>query len=446
MKRKAGSSEKTVGAADDLLDTAPCGFLRFDDGGIVRVVNQTLLDMLGEPRDAIVGRHVERMLTLGSRIFYQTHWFPLLRLHGRADEVFLMLRSQAGEEIGVLVNAVRREQHAANVYDCVLIRVRERQKYEAELLRAKRVAEQARAELELQKAGLERANEQLEAQALELEHQQQQVQEQAVELEVTSEELRVAYDELLRRTEEAERLRAEAEEANQAKSAFLAVMSHELRTPLNAIAGYVELLELGIHGPVTEAQLEALDRIARSQRHLLRLINEVLNLARIEAGHIEYAIEEIPVAHLLAEVGPMIEPQFERKGVAFSLDIPPDLVACVDAEKAQQILLNLLSNAVKFTPAGGRVAVDALLSPEDPGQLRLRVADTGIGIPEGKLEAIFQPFVQVDVTRTRVTEGSGLGLAISRDLARGMNGDLTAESTYGEGSTFTLTLPRAPRA
>jgi PAS domain S-box-containing protein len=432
----------TVASLDPLLDAAPCGFLSFADDGIIGLVNASLLDMLGHDREDLVGRHVEHILTVGSRIFFQTHWFPMLQLHGRAEEIFLMLRSKSGDQIGVLVNAARREQAGRSVYDCVFLRVRERKKFEDELLRARRVAEQARAALEVQKDELERSNEQLQAQAVELELQQQQLQEQAAELEASSEELQVMNTDLRARTEEAEHLRAVAEEANQAKSTFLTVMSHELRTPLNAIAGYVELLEIGIHGPITDAQRHTLGRIARSERHLLRLINEVLNLARIEAGQIEYMFEAIPVRDLIAAVTPMIEPQMEMKGIAFSVDALPDILVRVDREKGEQILLNLLSNAAKFTPSGGRVTISAESAADSPERAHVRVADSGIGIPEDKLGVVFEPFVQVDVSRTRAAEGSGLGLAISRDLARGMNGDLTVHSTLGVGSVFTLILPR----
>jgi PAS domain S-box-containing protein len=426
---------------DERLDAAPCGFLSFGEDGALTYVNLTLLEILGYQRDELAGRHVERIMTIGSRIFYQTHWFPLLRLHGRAEEIFLMLRAKSGEDVGVLVNAVRREREGEVEYDCVLMQVRERQKYEDQLLAARRTAEQAHAELGVRQEELQGANDQLEAQAVELELQQQQLQEQAAELEAASEELRVINEDLLARTEEAELLRAAAEEANRAKSTFLAVMSHELRTPLNAIGGYVQILEMGIHGPISDAQRETLDRIDRSQRHLLRLINEVLNLAKIEAGHVEYAIEDVPVEEIVATVTPMVEPQFESKDVGFAVDLVPDLVVRADREKVQQILLNLLSNAVKFTGRAGSVRIEALPAVEDPHELLLRVSDTGIGIPPEKLGAVFEPFVQVDASRTRGQEGTGLGLAISRDLARGMNGDLTAESSPGEGSTFTLHLP-----
>jgi PAS domain S-box-containing protein len=267
----------------------------------------------------------------------------------------------------------------------------------------------------------------------------------AVVAEVTEEvrarhEAEEARREAMSARSAADEAREAAEAANKAKSEFLAVMSHELRTPLNAIGGYVELMELGIHGPLTDEQRGALARIARSQRHLLGLINDVLNLARIETGRVEYVIEPLPVGDVIAGLRPMIEPQLSAKDLAFTSHVPD--APCVirgDRDKVAQILLNLLSNAVKFTPAGGRVAIE--VQPERAGTVAIRVSDTGIGIPADKLEAIFEPFVQVRAGHTRDADGVGLGLAISRDLARGMGGDLAVESTVGEGSAFTLTLP-----
>lgn len=426
---------------EDLLEGAPCGFLSFGDDGIVTVANAHLLDMLGQPREMVVGRHVEQLLTIATRIFYQTHWFPLLRLHGHAEEIFLQLKDAAGAPIGVLANAIRHEREGAAAYDCVFMRVRERQKYEDELLRARRSAEMARAESDRKAGELREANAHLEDLMAELQMQQDQLQEQAAHLEEATEELRVTNEELLDRMNEAEGLRAIADEANHAKSTFLAVMSHELRTPMNAIGGYVQLLEMGIHGPVTEAQLEALHRIDAAQRHLLRLINDVLNLARIEAGRVDYAMEFVSVADMVTEVTPMIEPQLGAREVTFAVHVDPSLIAWADREKVQQVLLNLLGNAAKFTPAGGSVDVGTSQS-RDGERARIHVRDTGIGIPPEKLGRVFEPFVQVDPSHTRRAQGTGLGLAISRDLARGMGGDLTADSVPGEGSTFTLHLPR----
>jgi PAS domain S-box-containing protein len=241
---------------------------------------------------------------------------------------------------------------------------------------------------------------------------------------------------------EADAARRDAEAANRAKSEFLAVMSHELRTPLNAIGGYADLMEMGIRGPVTAQQREDLRRVQASQRHLLGLINEVLNYARLESGSVHYELATIRVCDALGGAEALISPQARAKGLALTVDdCPADLCVRADAEKLRQILANLLSNAVKFTNRGGRITLAG--APAGSG-VRLVVRDTGIGIAPEQHERVFDPFVQVRSDLTRTAEGTGLGLAISRDLARGMGGDLTVESVPGAGSTFTLTLPRVP--
>lgn len=240
---------------------------------------------------------------------------------------------------------------------------------------------------------------------------------------------------------EAERAaRQEAEDANAAKSQFLATMSHELRTPLNAIAGYAQLLALELRGPITDAQREDLERIERSQRHLLSLINDVLNFAKIEAGHIAVESAEVDLAEVLTGLDEFVRPQLSEKHLTFTIDCPDSgVVVCGDKDKVLQILINLLSNAIKFTSDGG----DIRLSCVSRGQyIAVSVRDNGIGIPEDKLGAIFEPFVQVNRGYATPQEGTGLGLSISRDLARRMGGDLMAASRVGKGSTFTLTLPK----
>jgi signal transduction histidine kinase len=247
--------------------------------------------------------------------------------------------------------------------------------------------------------------------------------------------------------EAAVRAAAEAEAANRARSDFLATMSHELRTPLNAIGGYVELLALGLYGPVSAEQQATFERVQRAQRHLLGLINDVLNFAKLEAGSVTYVAEDVSVTRVLEDVHAILAPQFALAGVAYDdHQARCHAVLRADREKVQQILLNLLGNAVKFTPSGGQVTITCAAQHE---AVLLRVRDTGIGIPADKLEAVFQPFVQVGAGLTREHGGTGLGLAISRDLARAMGGDLTVESAPGVGSTFTLTLrptsePRLP--
>jgi PAS domain S-box-containing protein len=243
---------------------------------------------------------------------------------------------------------------------------------------------------------------------------------------------------------EIEAARASAERANSAKSDFLAAMSHELRTPLNAIAGYLQLLTMGVHGPVSDEQRRVLERIALSERHLLSLITDVLNFAKIEAGKVEFDIEPVALRVVVAGVGAMIAPQLMTKGLTCETRIREGAIARGDREKIQQILLNLLSNATKFTPAGGRIIIDAPTRSDSASDaVYLRISDTGPGIARDKQDAIFEPFVQVNRGLSRPTEGTGLGLAISRDLARGMGGDLRVRSDVGAGSSFTLSMPAA---
>jgi PAS domain S-box-containing protein len=245
--------------------------------------------------------------------------------------------------------------------------------------------------------------------------------------------------ELANLAEQLRRQTAELETANRAKAEFLAAMSHELRTPLNAIGGYAQLLELGIPGPVTPEQREHLDRIQRSQQYLLGIINDILNFSRIEAGQLTYDITAVPLHEVVASVMHMVAPQALAKGLRLEQAVcPPDVVARADRAKVEQILLNLLSNAVKFTD-GGTITLSCAARGD---RALLAVRDTGAGIPDDKIDSIFEPFVQVGRSLTTPREGTGLGLAISRDLARAMGGEITVESTVDVGSTFTLALPK----
>jgi signal transduction histidine kinase/DNA-binding response OmpR family regulator len=240
---------------------------------------------------------------------------------------------------------------------------------------------------------------------------------------------------------EASEARMMAEHANSAKTQFLRAMSHELRTPLNAISGYTEILEMGIRGVVNAEQAKDLGRIKRAADYLLRLINDVLTVARLEGARPLHVVS-LPVNPVLGEVEGLCVLQARAKGL--TLTVTPyaeDVLVAADAERFQQILLNLITNAIKFTGKGGSVSVTC---GREGNMVRVRVQDTGVGVRRLDIDRVFEPFVQVDRHLTSATQqGVGLGLSISRELARAMHGDLTLHSTEGVGSTFTLTLPVA---
>ena len=234
----------------------------------------------------------------------------------------------------------------------------------------------------------------------------------------------------------------EAQEANRAKAAFLAAVSHDLRQPLNASLGFLDIALMGLRGEVASSLREDLERVRRNQQHLLALINDVLSFARIEAGQLVVRRDIVPLHHVLDALPSLVSPQADARGISLSIaSCSPQLSILGDRDRVVQVFTNLLTNAIKATPPGGRVSVD--FDPEGDVVLA-RVRDTGVGIPLEMRDRIFEPFVQVTRSLSRPEDGIGLGLSISRNLARAMGGELTVESAMGEGSVFTIRLPRAP--
>jgi signal transduction histidine kinase len=253
-------------------------------------------------------------------------------------------------------------------------------------------------------------------------------------LGATVSERRGAYD-------EASRAQREAADANLVKSEFLAIMSHELRTPLNAIAGYAELLETGVYGPLSDKQQGVVGRIHRNERELLSQLDEVFGFVRAEKGEVHVQSQNIQVVDAFDAVEPFVRPEAERKRLTFRRALSrPRLAVLADPKGLQQILTSLLSNASKFTADGGEITLGA---EPDGKTVRIWVRDTGVGISQDQIQRVFEPFVQAERASTRRSSGVGLGLTIARDLARRMSGELTIASEVGAGTTASVLLPAA---
>ncbi|MBA3467594.1 MAG: PAS domain S-box protein [Gemmatimonadaceae bacterium] len=233
--------------------------------------------------------------------------------------------------------------------------------------------------------------------------------------------------------------RREAESANRIKSELFARLSHEFRTPLHAVSGYLEILQQNIHGALSAAQRQDVDRIHQAQEHLLMLVNMILDFAKLEGGTVELTLSDIPIDETLRGAESLVIPQFAKKHITYQrLGGDTTLTAYADRERVQQVIVNLLANAVKFTPPGGTVQLEWAVEGDC---VLIRVRDTGPGIPQNKLELIFEPFVQLRPAGSVPAGGTGLGLAISRDLARAMSGEVRVASAVDVGSVFTLSLP-----
>lgn len=352
---------------DELLNNAPCGFLVFADDGSIIEANQTLCDLLGYERAELGALYVEKIFTVAGRIFFQTHFFPLLKLHEKTEEIYLDLRSKTGETVPVLINAARRARGERVFNDCVIVAIRQRNRYEEEILGAKR----------------------------------------------------------------------QAEAATRAKDEFLSVVSHELRTPLNAILGWAQMLEARRLDAATVQN--AIGVIARNARIQTRLIEDILDYARITTGKLKIEVGHVDVAQVAEAAVEVVAPAANAKNIRLQTIFDSAAYVAGDASRLQQVLWNLLQNAVKFTPRNGRVTTKI---ERANSSVEITVSDTGKGISADFLPYVFDRFEQAETGKTRRYSGLGLGLAIARHIVELHGGTIHADSA-GEnaGATFTVTLP-----
>lgn len=265
------------------------------------------------------------------------------------------------------------------------------------------------------------------------------VKERTAELEKSQQALVKIVEDLKNTTKNLEDANMRLQEVDRLKSVFLASMSHELRTPLNSIIGFTGIMLMGLPGDLNDEQKKQLTMVKNSADHLLSLINDVLDISRIEAGKIELSLEEFKLQDTVREVLETVSSSAVEKGLELVTDVPEDIMLLSDRRRVKQILINIVGNAVKFIEAGS-IRIKAKIKRNQ--SLEITVADTGIGIKEEDLSRLFQPFQQIDMTRTKKFGGTGLGLHISQKLATIIGGHISAKSEYGKGSEFTLSLPR----
>ena len=383
-----------------LFDFAPDPYIVTDELGVIEEANLAAAELFGVPGALLVGKPFVTFVELHARPEFRAHLHGVLTAE-RLEKWLIEARVRDGRVISVEATVATLEHRTEGKKSlCWLLHDMSARRESEESMQAlnralnARVAQRTR-ELELALAGEQSA-------------------------------------------------RKEAEAANRIKSELFARLSHEFRTPLHAVSGYLEILQQNIHGGLNEEQRQDEDRIHQAQEHLLALVNMILDFAKLEGGPIELSMAEIPIEETLRGAESLLAPQFAKKGVQYHHRRgDASLTVFADREKVQQIIVNLLANAVKFTPPGGSVETEWRVEDDI---LLVRVRDTGAGIPDDKVEQIFEPFVQLRAPGALPGGGTGLGLPISRDLARAMGGDVTATSTLGVGSVFTLTLPLRKRA
>jgi PAS domain S-box-containing protein len=397
---------------DDLLNTAPCGFVEFDDDGTILLVNATLATLLGYTPGDLLGRSMDLVLTPGSRVFHQTHFFPLLKMQGKVDELYLSLRSRHGEDVPVLANAVRRERAEAVVNDCIVMPMYQRRRYEDELLHAKKAAEKVTIQLG-------EANRQLAVMLLEVEKSHAALQQTETELMAAN---------------------ARLQELDRLKDELLAVTSHDLRSPITTIRMATDIL-LDERRAARVDRHRYLETISQATRRMLVLSNDLSDLARINTGELQLEITPVVLSEVARAAVRELAVKAAGKSITMSVDVAGDEPPVAgDYNRLYQVISNLLGNAIKFTPEGGQVHIRVRSAP---GEVVLEVQDTGIGIPAGQVAEMFQHFKHASRPGTAGEQGTGLGLTIVRRLVELHGGQIAVDSEEGRGSTFTIRLPVA---
>lgn len=396
-----------------LAESAPDAIVTIDESSVVLSTNPAGERLFGYSADEVVGSPLVRFMPARYQALHQAGVSRYLATgvrHITWKGIQLPILTKDGREIPVEISFGEFMSDGRRIFSGILRDVSERLNAEATLA----------------------ANaEELQSQALELEHQIEEAQTISEELEQTNQELHEAIAAL-------EIARREAEGANAAKTEFLRNVSHELRQPLNAIGGLLQLWELGLRGEFSEQQTDDIERIKRNQQQLSSLIEDLLSFARLEAGKLEVKQVRVLVNSVLDGLTSAISLDLEARGLTYNRQLAdPSLSVIGDADRLHQVLVNLVTNAMKATASGG--SIDVWCSSTG-ATVQIHVQDTGLGIPADKLEAIFNPFVQVGRALNQPREGAGLGLAISRGLAEAMGGTLTATSIVGEGSTFVVSL------
>jgi sigma-B regulation protein RsbU (phosphoserine phosphatase) len=392
---------------DELLNSAPCGFLSFTDDGKLVLINDTLLGLLEYTRGELLGRHVESLLTLASRIFYQTHFFPLLRLHGKAEEIFLSLRTKSGGDVPVLVNASRKEREGGLINHCALIAVRERRKYEDEILKARRAAEEALRNNE----ELTRARQELEVHARQLDQKLNRLQQKNHELARISN-----------------------------------ILSHDLREPLRKLSIFAGLFTQQDKEALSSTGKRSLERIKAAGVKMDQLLTALQQFVSLEvAGD---PLEEVDLGDALDCARRLV---FEEAGLSMA-QLRSQPLPTIQGRRRQLVLLfvHLLDNAVKFRKPqeSPRIDIECQQLQQNSYRtlqdkyhytdfVRIVVTDNGLGFDNQYNHYVFEALKKLDPN----SPGLGFGLAICRKVVENHNGTISAESEPGKGTRLTLLLP-----